>query len=151
MANVSSHVTHHCATISLPAWKVEARAIHAVTWLPLARHTHTGRFGELVLGDQHISIDQDPAGALAELHHIYCENSSAELPELPPPPELESRPARRRGLYFCPFHPDEHASLQVYTAKGHRYCPLPERTQRLSARQARPERRLQCVLYWRGH
>jgi hypothetical protein len=44
-----------------------------------------------------------------------------------------ARSARRRGLYFCPFHPDEHASLQVYTAKGRRYvhclsahsdCPL---------------------------
>jgi hypothetical protein len=45
----------------------------------------------------------------------------------------QPRPARRRGLYFCPFHPDAHASLQVYTAKGRRYahclsahsdCPL---------------------------
>src|SRR5262245_45538441 len=32
-----------------------------------------------------------------------------------------AKPARRRGLYFCPFHPDEHASLQVYTARGRRY------------------------------
>jgi len=44
-----------------------------------------------------------------------------------------ARSARRRGLYFCPFHSDEHASLQVYAAKGRRYvhclstlsdCPL---------------------------
>ena len=44
-----------------------------------------------------------------------------------------ARPTRRRGLYFCPFHPDDHASLQVYTAKGRRFvhclsahsdCPL---------------------------
>ena len=145
-------------------WKIEPRAIHAVTRLPLARHTHTGHFGDLVLGDQHFSIDQDPAGALAELHNAYRENRSAELPLLPHPPQSVSRPAtqqngagitiswynqaydveelirfygarpaKRRGLYFCPFHPDEHASLQVYTAKGRRFvhclsahsdCPL---------------------------
>jgi hypothetical protein len=33
-----------------------------------------------------------------------------------------ARPARRRGLYFCSFHPDEHASLSVYTYQGQRYC-----------------------------
>ena len=145
-------------------WKIEPRAIHAVTRLPLARHTHTGHFGDLVIGDRHISIDQYPAGAFAELSDVYCENLSAELPQLPtfPQPATTSaisrngegitisqynqthdveelirfygaRPAKRRGLYFCPFHPDEHASLQVYTVKGHRYvhclsshsdCPL---------------------------
>jgi hypothetical protein len=141
------------AAISQPGWKIEARAIHAVTRLPLARHMHTGRFGEMVIGDQCVSIDQNPAGALAELHHIYCENPSAGLPELPPPSKLESRPAmlrngegititrynqahdvedlikiygarpaRRHGLYFCPFHEDEHASLSVYTWCGQRYC-----------------------------
>jgi len=153
------------AAISQQGWKIEPRAIHAVTRLPLARHMHTGRFGDLVIGGQRISIDQDPAGALAELHHAYRENPSAELPVLsslpqphPRPATTErngegmtitryneshdvkdllrlygARPARRRGLYFCPFHPDEHASLQVYTAKGRRYahclsaysdCPL---------------------------
>jgi hypothetical protein len=154
------------AAVSQPGWKIEARATHAVTRLPLARHSYTGRFGDLVLGDQRISIDQDPAGALTELHHIYRENRSTALPELPPPaPRSDSRtvahqrnaggititwynqahdvedlirfygarPARRRGLYFCPFHSDEHASLQVYTAKGRRFvhclsahsdCPL---------------------------
>jgi len=146
------------------SWKIEPRAIHAVTRLPLARHTHTGYFGDLVLGDQRISIDQDPAGVFAELSDVYCENLSAELPQLPtfPQPATTSassrngegitisqynqthdveelirfygaRPAKRRGLYFCPFHPDEHASLQIYTAKGRRYahclsahsdCPL---------------------------
>lgn len=152
------------AAVGQPRWKIEPRAIHAVTRLPLARHMHTGRFGELVIGDRRISIDQDPAGALAELHHAYRENLSASLPQLPtfPQPAATSasirsgqgitithynethdvedliqcygaRPARRRGLYYCPFHLDEHASLQVYTAKGHRYvhclsalsdCPL---------------------------
>jgi hypothetical protein len=141
------------AAICQPGWKIEARAIHAVTRLPLARHMHTGRFGDLVIGGQHISIDQDPAGALVELHQIYCENSSATLPELPLRPQpltrpaarwngagisitrynethdvedrirfYGARPARRRGLYFCPFHPDEHASLLVYTARGRRYA-----------------------------
>jgi hypothetical protein len=101
--------------------------------LPLARHRHTGRFGGLVIGDQRIAIDQDPVGALAKLHNTYSENLSVDLPELLPLPEPESTPARRRGLYFCPFHPGQHASLQIYTAKGRRYvhclsalsdCPL---------------------------
>jgi len=146
-------------------WKIEPRAIHAVTRLPLARHTHTGHFGDLVIGDRHISIDQDPAGAFAELSDVYCENLSAELPALSSPPQPRprpaatkrngegmtitrykethdvedlirfygARPAKRRGLYFCPFHPDEHASLQIYATNGHRYihclsahsdCPL---------------------------
>jgi len=146
-------------------WKIEPRAIHAVTRLPLARHTHTGHFGDLVIGDRHISIDQDPAGAFAELVNVYRENTSAELPaqsslpqSFPRPATTQrngegmtitlyneshdveelirfytARPTRRRGLYFCPFHPDEHASLQVYTAKGRRFvhclsahsdCPL---------------------------
>ncbi len=79
--------------VSQPEWKIEARAIRAVTRLPLARHMHTGRFGDLVIGDQRIAIDQHPAGALAELHDAYRENLSAGLPELPPPPEPESRSA----------------------------------------------------------
>jgi hypothetical protein len=139
--------------VGQPEWKIEARAIHAVTRLPLARHMHTGRFGDLVIGEQRITIDLDPAGALAELRYAYHENLSAGLPELPPLPEptislatsrngegitisrynqahdvedlirfYGARPARRRGLYFCPFHPDEHASLSVYTHRGQRYC-----------------------------
>jgi hypothetical protein len=152
------------AAISQSGWKVEARAIHAVTRLPLARHRHTGHFGDLILAEEHINIDQDPTGALAKLRYAYRENLSADLPELPSLPEPEARPAtqrndtgitithyneahdvedlirfygarpaRRRGLYFCPFHTDEHASLQVYTARRRRYvhclsalsdCPL---------------------------
>ncbi len=132
----------------------------------MARHRHSGHFGELILGHSRINIGQDPAGALAHLSGVYCENLSAELPDLPlvPQPATTSarsrngrgvtitrynethdveelirfygaRPTRRRGLYFCPFHPDAHASLQVYTAKGRRYvhclsalsdCPLAE-------------------------
>lgn len=141
------------AAISQPGWKVEPRAFHAVTRLPLARHRHTRRFGDLVIDGQRISIDRDSTGALAELRYAYRENLSAGLPELPPLPEPESRPAiqrndsgititryneahdvedlirfygarpaRRRGLYFCPFHRDEHASLGVYRYNGRRYC-----------------------------
>jgi hypothetical protein len=142
------------AASSQPGWKIEARASHAVTRLPLARHRHTGRFGDLMIGNQHITIDQDPAGALATLHHAYHENESAGLPELPPAPRSHprtaatyqngagitiaqynqahdveellrrygARPSKRRGLYFCPFHRDDHASLAIYAARGQRYC-----------------------------
>jgi hypothetical protein len=85
------------AAISQPGWKVEPRAIHAVTRLPLARHRHTGRFGDLVIGDRRIAIDQDPVGALAKLHNTYSENLSVDLPELLPLPEPESTPARQRN------------------------------------------------------
>jgi hypothetical protein len=81
------------AATSRPGWKVEARAIHAVTRLPLARHTHTGHFGDLVLADRLIAIDQDPAGALAALYHAYRENPSTGLPELPLLPQRAPRPA----------------------------------------------------------
>jgi hypothetical protein len=33
-----------------------------------------------------------------------------------------ARPSGRRGLYFCPLHGDEHASLSVYTHRGQHYC-----------------------------
>jgi hypothetical protein len=153
------------AAASQPGWKIEARATHAVTRLPMARHTHTGHFGDLVMANQLISIDQDAAGALDELCRAYRENPSAGLPTLSAPhqpaphpavaqrngagititrynqvhniedviQDYGARPAKRRGLYFCPFHPDVHASLQVYTTNGHRYvhclstlsdCPL---------------------------
>src|SRR5215212_11311433 len=58
------------AAASQPEWKIETRAFHAATRLPLARHTHTGRFGDLILADQQIAIDQDSAGALADLHDV---------------------------------------------------------------------------------
>jgi hypothetical protein len=143
------------AASSRLGWKIETRAFHAATRLPLARHTHTRRFGDLILADGQMAIDQDPAGALAALHDAYRENRSTALPNLPPPsPRSDSRtaaiqwhaagitingynqthdvadllrfygarPTRRRGLYFCPFHGDEHASLSVYTQRGQRYC-----------------------------
>jgi hypothetical protein len=142
------------AAASQPKWKIETRAFHAATRLPLARHTHTGQFGDLVLADRQIAIDQDPAGALTELHDVYHENRSTALPHLPPSPRSDSRtaaipwhgagitingynqthdvadllrfygarPTRRRGLYFCPFHGDEHASLSIYTQRGQHYC-----------------------------
>jgi hypothetical protein len=134
-------------------WKIEPRAFHAVTRLPLARHTHTGHFGDLVIDDRRISIDQDPVGALAELAELYRENRSADLPQLPTFPQpttiaasswggagitisrynqthdiedlirfYGARPTRRRGLYYCPFHPDEHASLSIYRHRGQHYC-----------------------------
>jgi hypothetical protein len=143
------------AAASQPEWKIETRAFHAATRLPLARHTHTGRFGDLVLPNRQIAIDQDPDGALADLHDVYRENRSTALPDLPPlSPRSDSRtaaiqwhgaevtineynqahdiadllrfygasPSRWRGLYVCPFHSDEHASLSVYTHHGHQYC-----------------------------
>ena len=141
------------AALGRPGWKIETRAFHAATRLPLARHTHTGHFGDLVLADWMINIDGDPAGALAALHHAYRENRNTGLPELQPHPQLVSkaatqrngvgitithynqahdiadllrfygaRPSGRRGLYFCPFHLDEHASLSVYMQRGHHYC-----------------------------
>jgi len=143
------------AAASQPEWKIETRAFHAATRLPLARHTHTRRFGDLMFADRLIAIDQDPAGALTELRDVYHENRSTALPDLPPPsPRSDSctagipwhgagvtitsynqahdiadllqcygaRPSRWRGLYFCPFHGDEHASLSVYTQRDHQYC-----------------------------
>jgi hypothetical protein len=135
-----------------PGWKVEARAIHAATRLPLARHTHTGYFGDLVIGDRIINIDQDPAGALAALCRVYKENESVRLPE-PPLPTPARAQARLRGqgitiarfnteqdlipllvrygarrvhrhgqLFRCPFHDDHHASLSIYIRRGQQYC-----------------------------
>jgi hypothetical protein len=63
----------------------------------VARHTHTGRFGNLIIGDQIITIDQNPAGALAELHDAYHENDSASLPELPPPSQSAPRRANQQN------------------------------------------------------
>ena len=141
------------AALDQPLWKIEARATHAVTRLPLARHTHTGRFGELLLDERRLSIDNNPTVALTALRDTYCENSSAALPTLPPAPSLGlspatrrngdgitiahynqltaldallqfygARPSGRRGLYFCPFHADEHANLSVYTHQGQQCC-----------------------------
>jgi hypothetical protein len=85
------------AALDQPLWKIEARATHAVTRLPLARHTHTRRFGELVLGDQRINIDDNPLAALAALRAAYHENSSDALPPLPPAPIPRPRPATSWG------------------------------------------------------
>jgi hypothetical protein len=153
------------AAIAQSTWRIEPRAVHAVTRLPLARHMHTGCFGDLILGERQISIDNDPPAALTALCEAYHENTVAALPALLPPPPLAARrpkrqragdgvtitsfnqdndievliraygarPSRRRGLYFCPFHPDDHASLHIYSVGGGRYahclskqsdCPL---------------------------
>ena len=65
----------------------------AVTRLPLARHTHTGRFGDLMLADRLIAIDQNPAAALTALHHAYRENRNTGLPGPAPPPHPFPQPA----------------------------------------------------------
>jgi hypothetical protein len=137
-----------------PGWTIEARASHAATRLPFARHTHTGCFGDLLIGEQIISIDQDPTGALTALYRAYRENASAGLPAPPPAPQpapktiasrqnsvgitiarynqahditallrrYGARASRGRCRYYCPFHPDEHASLSVYRHCGQQYC-----------------------------
>ena len=69
-------------------WKIEARAHAGATRLPLARHTHTRRFGELVFADRSIGIDDNPAAALAELSQYFRENDVSGLPTLSlPAPE----------------------------------------------------------------
>ena len=70
-------------------WKIEPRAHAAVTRLPMARHTHTRAFGELVFSDRTILIDDDPTTALAELRRAYHENPSISLPR---PPYLRPNP-----------------------------------------------------------
>jgi hypothetical protein len=60
----------------------------------MARHTHTGRYGQLVLLNQVIDIDADPAGALARLRQCYRENPVSSLP-MPPLPAPEPQPAQQ--------------------------------------------------------
>ncbi len=139
------------AELDQPTWKIEARAHHAATRLPLARHTHTARFGVLIVGQRCLDIDQNPPDALVELSRAYQENASDALPEQPSRsaqaditpqgqlisiahfnaeqdlgPLLEHYGAQRarRGtrLYFCPFHDDAHASLSIYLHHGQWYC-----------------------------
>jgi hypothetical protein len=90
--------------------------------LPLAHHTHTGRFGELVLGDQRINIDANSTAALAALRDAYHENSSTTLPMLPPPPPPRPRPATSwegNGISIDRFNQitDLTALLQRYGAR----------------------------------
>jgi hypothetical protein len=142
------------AAASRPGWKIEARASHAATRLPFARHAQNGRFGDLLIGEQIRSIDTNSAGALAALCRVYHENTSDSLPAPPPAPQpaprtitsrqnsvgitidaynqahditallhrYGARPSRGCCLYYCPFHPDEHASLSVYRHCGQQYC-----------------------------
>ena len=138
------------AALNQPTWKIEARAHHAATRLPLARHTHTARFGVLIVGQRCLDIDQNPPGALVELSRVYQENASAVLPEQPSrSAQVDVMPhgqplsiarfnaeqdlvqllehygaqrARRGTLYLCPFHDDAHASLSVYLYCGQWYC-----------------------------
>ena len=122
------------AALDQQRWKIEARATHAVTRLPLARHTHTGRFGELVLGGRRISIDHDLPAALAALRDAYRQNSSALLPALPPASPPRPRPATRQeghGISIARYNQltDLAALLQHYGARpnGRRnlyFCPF---------------------------
>jgi hypothetical protein len=142
------------AGLDRPHWKIEIRAHGADTRLPFGRHTHTGRFGDLILLGEQVSIDDDPAAALNSLRKALRANPVELLPLPPASPPTAGRGAQtiisgrgitidrfnqemeieqllasygarqvagRRGLYFCPFHDDQHASLQVYIAKrGHK-------------------------------
>jgi len=139
------------ATLNQPTWKIEARAHHAATRLPLARHTHTARFGVLIVGQRCLDIDENPPDALVELSRAYQENASAVLPAQPScSAQVDITPQgqpisiarfnaeqdlvqllehygalRARGgtrLYSCPFHDDAHASLSVYLYSGQWYC-----------------------------
>ena len=131
-----------------PAYRIESRATEADTRLPLARHTHTGRFGYLALSDQIIEIDRDPAAAYHLLAHQLTPATPAQLPALQEPKQTGAgqRPqasastidiqrfnadndlvellssygakAVSRRLMLCPFHPDEHASLALFQSKN---------------------------------
>ena len=83
------------STVLQEGWKIEPRAHAAVTRLPMARHRHTGRFGDLVLADRTILIDNDPAIAFAELRRAYRENSSSSLP-VPPLPAPQPQQQRHK-------------------------------------------------------
>lgn len=131
-----------------PAYRIESRATEADTRLPLARHTHTGRFGYLVLSDQLIEIDLDPVAAHQLLADQLTPATPAQLPALQEPKQtgVGQRPqtsastidiqrfnadndlvellgnygakAVSRRLMLCPFHPDEHASLGVFQGRN---------------------------------
>lgn len=74
----------------LPAHHVEIRAHHAVTRLPLGRHTHTRRFGQLLLpSGVQLDIDADPEAALQALQRELRRNPVAGLPEAPAAPPSE--------------------------------------------------------------
>jgi hypothetical protein len=151
------------AAIAHHGWKIENRAHGADTRLPMTYHQINGGWGILVLPDGERPIDPDPLGALAHLFATYHENALTLLPQAPEPRQTEqraSRPgsidiarfnqehdleellvsygARRvgRGLYLCPFHDDQRASLGVYVRAGqlvchclstHSECPLAKR------------------------
>jgi hypothetical protein len=57
------------AASSRPGWKIETRAFHAATRLPLARHTHTQRFGDLMLAEQ---CDRAAAGLSNPRHDEHA-------------------------------------------------------------------------------
>ena len=84
---------------ALPPKTVEARAHHAVTRLPLGKHTHSNAFGILMLPNgREVCIDDDPGAALATLQTAYQPNRVALVPEVAvappadPTPPLPSRP-----------------------------------------------------------
>ncbi len=68
--------------------RIECRAHQAVTRLPFAKHTHTGRFGALLLDRGHtwIEITPDPQAAYECWASADHSNSVSLLPELAPEP-----------------------------------------------------------------
>ncbi|MDP9313092.1 MAG: hypothetical protein M3R24_19785 [Chloroflexota bacterium] len=131
--------------------RIEARAHGADTRLPLGRHTHTQRFGFLVLPDQALlSIDDSPPRAWQILKHHWQINNVNKLPALPTAAPVEPVRQRRRistieqfnhehdiedllasygavragrTLYRCAFHDDVHASLLIYSDRtGQKVC-----------------------------
>ncbi|HEU4327359.1 MAG TPA: hypothetical protein VFS21_29750 [Roseiflexaceae bacterium] len=69
--------------VARPGWSIEARTHAGVTRLPLGRHRHTGRFGDLLLPDRTLPIDHDPRAALEALRAVWRPNPAAALPPLP--------------------------------------------------------------------
>jgi hypothetical protein len=77
------------AAVLRDGWKIETRAHGAVTRLPMARHSYTKSFGELVFLGRTLTIDNDPAIAFAALRRELRENPISGLPMPPlPAPKL---------------------------------------------------------------
>ncbi|HEU4327625.1 MAG TPA: hypothetical protein VFS21_31080 [Roseiflexaceae bacterium] len=94
------------AAVAQPGWAVEARAHAGVTRLPLGRHTHTRRFGDLLLPERTLPIDPDPRAALELLSAVWWPNPAAALPPLPAarpaPTERPLAPLRRAASTGSP-------------------------------------------------
>jgi hypothetical protein len=148
-AGLTAHVQHgyvwlvfdHCAEASRlqllgrqllgavvqEGWKIEARAHAATTRLPLARHMHTGRFGELVLPDKVIDLDPDPRAGWVALRQCFQENPISSLPPLPAPKQAQERQQAahgKQGITIERYNQDTDlvALLAHYGARAARGC-----------------------------